>query len=240
MGNEDSKVSKKEKIQGAEETIAILNAFIQQYHAGEFLSDEQAKRAVESGVVEITRPSGSHLGNGLLISDNGYFLTCSHCFDSYPARSRIRTADGLSYRISKVNVVANLSDVALGKAEIDGPSTTRTYRFYQRQFPERDELVAQVTRRDGEVSYKYGKVEFPGPLEKITGDGVRIDHHLIVSLLIKSGDSGSTIINPDKRIMGFSSLGTDISTKEWGSVVNIVRALEMLHHYKTHLEEYVK
>ena len=60
------------------EFIPSLEQFIQQFYWGEHLTISQAERNLNESLVEITH-YGEHSSNGLLITDNGYFLTAKHC-----------------------------------------------------------------------------------------------------------------------------------------------------------------
>ncbi|MDP3698499.1 MAG: hypothetical protein Q8R47_02845 [Nanoarchaeota archaeon] len=98
------------------------------------LTDEQAKRNLEEGVVELVNYDGQHSSNGLLITDDGYFLTAGHCLKESPLRYVLH--DGRKCKIEKVcaygkrSTLMNL-DIALAKAKIPGARKARQYRFYQ-------------------------------------------------------------------------------------------------------------
>ncbi|MEK6920848.1 MAG: hypothetical protein AABX82_03110, partial [Nanoarchaeota archaeon] len=61
--------------------IETLDAFIQNIYVADGLRREDAQRNVAESLVELTY-YGQHAGNGILITDDGYFLTAWHCIEN--------------------------------------------------------------------------------------------------------------------------------------------------------------
>lgn len=221
-----------------------MKDFIQNYHHGEMLSQSQARENVEKGLVEIVWPSGQHAGNGLLITDNGYFLTCSHCLENGLENSMIRDYTGSTYLINGWKANGRTSDIALAKANIsDKPPQIMKYKFYDRlNIMAHDRTIGiplmHLSRRDGEIVRKYGslsgEVHKTAALKYESKPSMALNNNgLFLARIPDSvgGDSGGVIIDPMANIIGLMTGGAgDISTN-----VRLTKALEMIHHYVTYL-----
>ena len=63
------------------------------------LTSEQAKKNLREGIIELIK-NEQHSSNGLLITDDGYFLTARHCVEgSLPLQ--IVLYDGMKCRVEK-------------------------------------------------------------------------------------------------------------------------------------------
>lgn len=63
---------------GNKKSINALEKFIQNIFLGDNLSETEAIKNLESGLLEI-KHNDTHASNALLITNNGYALTANHC-----------------------------------------------------------------------------------------------------------------------------------------------------------------
>jgi len=96
------------------------------------LNFTKSMRNIENGMLEIVVHNGREraCSNGLLISDNGYFLTAKHCVDFPIGLIEVRNGDGSAYKIDKICAVSNKGDFALVKAKMMGRYKTKKYNFF--------------------------------------------------------------------------------------------------------------
>lgn len=210
-----------------------LNSFVENFHWGEDLSNREAKANLENGIVEIIDHSGYHLANGLLITNNGYFLTNHHCVDHDLLRLFIRLADDTSYPIARICSYNKANDVALVKANIPGTSEARRYKFAHKHNQRKQFPIVVLERMDGKILLKGG---FVGRAELKHVDMSDEDEELIMynqvcfSGNMIPGDSGGTVVTMDYQVYGFACTGAaDEKTKGiMGSCSFLFTALELV------------
>jgi hypothetical protein len=83
-----SSKSQKRKERRAQIATA-LDEFINSIYWGEDLRPAEARKNLEYGIIEITCGS-SHAANGLLITEDGYFITPKHCLSEEMKEKKIR------------------------------------------------------------------------------------------------------------------------------------------------------
>lgn len=187
-----------------------IRDFIQNFYHGDALSDKVAKVNLKQGLVELIWPDGQHLGCGLLITDNGYFLTCNHCINEDLSQISARLADGEVSRRVKLCAYSVKYDVALVKMELDGQVRARRYKFYQKldyNFLNLQPLfsVSLVNGVEKIIAGVGQKVEVKTKIK----NGKTYWQHLNCFLKSKKGDSGSVVTTADGRIVGLLSTGAD-------------------------------
>lgn len=191
------------------QVIATLDDFLTNAQNSD-LSYAQAQKNLEEGVIELVK-YGKHYSNGLLITDDGYFLTARHCFE-HSLPQQVRLYDGSKYPFEKVCYQDSFFDIAVAKAAIPGYPRSRKYRIYRSEEPIiLDSPIIAISRRNAELIGRFGVA---------IGQGFLLDDdipHIIEfgreygGSLIRAGDSGGVLITPDAKILGIiSATGTDI------------------------------
>ncbi|MEK6899728.1 MAG: hypothetical protein AABX05_01255, partial [Nanoarchaeota archaeon] len=99
--------------------VVALDKFTQNCRQQHPLPPNIAKQNLEQGLVELVYDNGQHAANGLLISNEGHFLTARHCVERDNLPRYLRLHDGKICSIEKVLVKGkgNL-DIALAEANI--------------------------------------------------------------------------------------------------------------------------
>ncbi len=186
------KLIRKKEFESGMKAVDALKTFTHQFYFGEALTQEQTQKNLESGIVELIWPNGKHCSNGLLITENGYFVTCEHCLNGNSEEQKIRNHKGNIYEIERVLVTSRKNDLALVKAAIPEEAVPRSYKFLDYESAESREIVALFGRRDGEIYKKYGYVN--GALEgesiEMTTGKLFAESQIRYDLEAKKGDSG--------------------------------------------------
>jgi S1-C subfamily serine protease len=210
--------------------VSALDEFVQQFRT---IGIEQLREGVENleqGLIEITH-CGQHSSNGLLVTEDGYFLTAKHCLDHGLSGLKIRTHKGSTYKIERVCAVGTRTDVALAKATVPAETEPKRYRFYDETQVDKMPIAAMV-RRYGHIETNYGYINGNcASLLADFGDGklVPIPDHFELALMARSGDSGGIVVSPDLRLVGILSAG---ATKRYtATCIGIGRALELVNFY---------
>ena len=207
------------------ELITALDAFIQNFYHGESLTDAQARKNLEEGVIELVWRNGQHAANGLLVTESGYILTSNHCVEeSHLSGLQVKNHNNICYEIEKVQVRSkgNL-DLALVKANIPQKDIAKQYRFYDLKLDYF--AVAAFTRKEGLPVKKYGFAEKTNKIVRYNfPDGA-------------PGDSGGVIATPDSEIMAIYCGKIDGYDSVYSAfTVSLFKALELIHFYKRRLE----
>ncbi len=192
-----------------------LQDFINNFHWGSDLSDINARNNLELGLVEITDEDGYHSSNGLLITNNGYFVTNYHCVDDLDDVDKyIRTVDGRVCKILKVCGGNPHNDIALVKADMSGPAEALCYKFAETHNISKDFPVALFTRRDvygspkDNLKIKYGTIRKPQlRTYKSNSPGGDVKNQVEISMITSAGDSGGVIATKEGKIYGLLTGG---------------------------------
>ena len=203
------------------------------------LTDLLAKKNLEEGVVELVYNNGEHSSNGLLISDDGYFLTARHCVEDDVLPLKMRLYDGTECEIEKKHVHGKWPiDIALAKAKVPGNATARQYNFYKEDMIASSLPIALFTIRDGALVKKYG---FTKP------HYVKNKDFVCSTLPSRGGDSGGIIATYNFKLLGIHSFRIMGLINDEGEVKNyhgfhastaisMLKALDLLNFYKHRLE----
>lgn len=194
------------------------------------ISASEAKRILEEGVVEIFHPTylfniklsniklslfeikslRQHASNGLLVTKNGYFITCFHCVNPL-GDLRVLNHKGESFPIEGICLKDETNDIALVKAKIPGPKEIFLYKHAQ--YLNTYERTFLLSRKDGTFSVNSGFVKYGMSKNKDSGKV-----SLSCNQTTKPGDSGGTVTNMDGGIFsihrGIAEI-TDTATKEF-------------------------
>ena len=215
------------------EFIPSLEQFIQQFYWGEHLTISQAERNLNESLVEITY-YGEHSSNGLLITENGYFLTAKHCVTGKLRGMKIKLHNERVYSIERVCAISNKDDIALAKARIDGENRSKNYKFYNSENLKKMPITL-MTRREGELNNKYGFIEEKTSVISKGLDNIEYLCQNAISSVIESkpGDSGGIIVSTDRRLLGFNVSASN----EKASAVVLNKALELVVFYISRIKQ---
>ena len=216
---------------------AIVSAFDEFAQEFKNYDRQQLRRGLdylEHGLVEITQ-YGQHIANGLLVTDDGYFVTAEHCVRDDLSKLKIKTHDGSTYKIERVCAVGTRFDVALAKAKISAETSARKYYFYNGKKMEALP-VAVMTRRNGTLETLYGIATGNSSYITVFKNEKLVQTYDNFNLILSArpGDSGGIILTPDSSIMGLLSTG---NKKNYASGIEIRRALELVNFYGNHVSE---
>jgi len=93
--------------------------------------DSCVKRDFSSDLLEIKSRYGKHLGNGLLLTRNGYFVTANHCLGSAQLLSKIAVEDHLGTQYEARVLHRDVKhDVALAQIPLGEDSAAFGLSFY--------------------------------------------------------------------------------------------------------------
>lgn len=214
--------------------VEALDLFIQQLYSAEALTPAVSKQTVEESVVEI-RIHGQHSSNGLLVTDNGYFLTARHCVDRGEdiTHGRIHLYDGISYPLEKICVDFPSADIALVKACIPLPPRPRNYRLYNTNVLT-NVPAALLVRWDGKLDRKYGLVtQTRLSVRPVNVEGECYDDQFSTTIYARPGDSGGTIVSAEGQVIGLLCTGAARSS----TGVKMLQGLSLIDYYRRQLEK---
>ena len=239
MKNFGKMLFKGRKIKQMKEDSAMLGNFIQQVYWGNDLVEKDSKRNLEEGLVEIVCGK-DHSSNGLLISDNGYFLTANHCVDHDLNSLGVKTSSGKVYSVEKVCARACKDDVALAKIKIKEDSLHKPYKFFDLNDYENLKKLPLVilSRWEGDLKVSGGFLNHfhcTGGGMTLCGKVISNKHHFQLDLNGIPGDSGGIVTTSRGDLMGFASSVLPGQTITYG--VKIFRALELVDFYRNKLDE---
>ena len=228
--------------------IATLDDFLASAQDNS-LTDEQAKKNLEEGVIELLE-YGRHSSNGLLITDDGYFLTAKHCLEK-PVPGAVRSYDGKIYKLERWSLSLpkyfGVFDVAIGKAVIPEKQNSKKYRICSlgkfispfTTIPFKRDIV-RLSRLNQELIFHHQKV-----LDVITLKGY---NHLTVAIRyqgygatdeLQPGESGGILATTDARILGIHTSKQkklDCNDYACNFGISIDVGLWLISHYKGMLE----
>lgn len=217
-----------------------LEEFLQSFYLGETLSTEKAKANLEAGLLEVV-VENQHVGSGLLITSDGFFITANHVLDyalNYK-QSFVKLQDK-SYRIEKICADTKEKDMVLAKAKIPGNCESMRYKFFNsNKLDNYDSMPLTVM-----VKWDNTLITAPGLYANALQNGFNFDDKAslkkgesiqFIHSLAKPGYSGSVICTPDFRLMGLVTGGLQVF--ELGAGIRIVKALEVVEAYKRALQQ---
>lgn len=218
--------------------VSALDEFIQQFYWGEGLKQDESRKNLEEGIIEITH-YGNHSSQGILITEDGYFLTAKHCIDKDLPEKRIRLFNGRTYSIEKVCAYDTEDDAALAKANIQkSECNSKKYRIFNTNKLEKNIPIAIMTRWDKKLKTSYGSITRTWSADKVeSSDGqlVSYHNHFELNVFLKPGNSGGIVVSPDGRLIGMLSSGNENYNHSSG--IKIIKAFELIESYKRKIQE---
>ncbi len=186
-----------------------LQAFVQNIYWSKDIPTEQSKRDLEDGIVEFVYENGAHAANGLLISDDGYVITCQHCIPEEEVFAVLST--GEKKRIKNICLQSEEQDLALIKLEIKGRARAKRYRLYlqERKSLAMNMPVVLLTRKNGRVIKKGGYVKESKSIPEIQKlkSGETYTYDILCDLDGVHGDSGGAIVTAQGELCGLVNRG---------------------------------
>ncbi|PIN68801.1 hypothetical protein COV93_07995 [Candidatus Woesearchaeota archaeon CG11_big_fil_rev_8_21_14_0_20_43_8] len=219
------------------ETSRALERFIQHLYWGDDLDTDQARENLDHGLVEIIYNDGGHCANGLLVTQNGYFLTPKHCIEDDTATKLVKLHDGKIYAIEEICEIAGDDDIALAKAPIQGKCRPAKYRLFNYD-PQRGMPLALKSRENGELVTNYGffqRAWDTGSTLERGGYKSQNREQFEMTMLTAKGNSGSVIIGQEAELIGFLK-GTD-RQHNTSTGVKLMKALELVSLYSQRLRK---
>lgn len=186
------------------ENKEILKAFIYNIHWGENLTEKEAKDNLEKGLIELLYEDGQHAANGLMITENGYFMTSAHCIHDDFFSGKVQTGDGTLYSIEKVCIADKKNDVALIKAKVRGEEKSIVYKYHNcRDFSSLKKTpIVLLMRREKKFVIKGGYTNGFIKDKSLSRDGDEMLNQMILESSIMPGDSGGILATTEGRIVG--------------------------------------
>ena len=227
------------------ETMNSLEKFIQQGYQEKPLTPEQSKENIKKGMLEIIK-NGKHSSNGLLITEDGYFLTPKHCLMKIDDNTLVKDLDGCTYRLEEVCALSKDEDIALAKVKICKEPKPMDYNIYDLEKLKKDipafllynNASLLYYNREGEISENEGYIYKTSNIFTVTlSNGKRELYPDQFISIIQSGpgDSGGMIINEKGGIIGMLSGGDPMHPLSF--CVKFFKALELIQFYKEKLIE---
>jgi len=115
-----------------QKSIEALKSYIQNIYLAEDLTAQESINNLEKSLIELVdHSSGEHLANGLLITEDGYFLTNHHCIEKFLDRdlTLIKDYQNRKYKILKICEKNEKEDLALVKAEMPREPSSKKYKL---------------------------------------------------------------------------------------------------------------
>ncbi len=224
---------KPRKIDHREDSLA-LKEFIAQVYWGQFILPRNAHNNLKEGLLElrVNHNGGLYGSNGLLVTDNGYFLTAHHCLDGFLQGDAIDN-NGNVHKIEKVCAVSIKKDMALAKAEFNGDSAPRRYKIFNTNNLSNRIPMKLLAKKNGKLIEHYGFVESSSAVICLQ-NGVSHNGHLILSLKSDVGNSGGILVSLDGGLVGFVSAGE--KERSYTSAFKIIAGLELVDFYARSLD----
>lgn len=169
---------------------------------------------------------------GLLITNNGYILTCEHCIEGDGWNTILKTLDGI-YGLEKICFSDQKHDVALIKAEIKGYDCSKEY-IINKDFDDetlKTRFYELIKNRDEPIGQSIKKYEDHYVLKnqrQIKRDNGVIDVVMDQILFLGQaypGDSGSPIISTNGELIGIVTTGHNRGLTYTATPIDIISNL---------------
>jgi len=192
----------------------VLTEFVQNIYTADGLNLDTSRENLEQAVIELVYNNNQHAACGLLITTDGYFVTCYHCVDTNE-QLYIVLPTGKKYPIQKVCAFSKKYDIALVKADIPVLSQALCYRFFVHNKLDRavaleKDIVVVLTRWEKRLVVNGGFTD--GAILKQYNVIRNTDYAFVDQVhfqaQLKHGDSGGVVISSTaKRVYGLHSNG---------------------------------
>ena len=207
--------------------IQSLDDFIANESNAESMTDEQAHEALRTNLIEITRNNSAN-AQGVLVTEDGYFLTCLHCVNEDISKLEVQLRDGSDYNIEKVCVIFRSYDLALAKADIPGECKAVKYKFFDSKQLDMGMSVNLVGRyceqdyqKSGQITHLFNDIVMPDDY----GNPCSYPDNFMVNFPVGQGDSGAIAASEDYRIMGIINAGDQANigmSSKWKAALDLI------------------
>ncbi|MFH0892743.1 MAG: serine protease [Candidatus Falkowbacteria bacterium] len=209
---------------------------------------EFSENYIANAVIEILYPDGSHLGNGLLLTQDGYFLTCDHCLIYPPGIMKLRMSDGRTSSRARICVRDPDHDLALCKIPLSGDECN-CFKFYVPPEKKLSQPIIYLGRRGERLVRKEGN--FTGSIfntvchtvvneYSVKGESIircqkytstQYYGHFNMNIDAAVGDSGGVVITPDGSLVGLLSAVCLFKDKNFSAAARLGDALPIIWEY---------
>ncbi len=219
--------------------ISRLDSFSKQVSLKDSISSYSSIQNLADCVLEvrINENGNCYASNGLLITNDGYFLTALHCLGSNPEPQGVVRDNHKEYNIEKICAVSKNSDLALAKAKMNN-NMEINYKIYDFSNSHEDfNLIKIITRKDFLVHSSYGFVDFSFFLQYANKSEMYQNHFSFTGYDVAiKGNSGGLIVNNQGELIGLASTCSKNGSYA-GNAVKISRALSLVDTFKKTLEK---
>jgi len=235
----NKKVIKKGVVKTDLASAAALEDFINNVYHGQHIQSNKAKEQITNNLLRISSSKNNLTfhSNALLITENGYFLTCEHCVeDITPNFSRVYDGKGNSYPIERVCMISSKFELALAKTKINRPAKAIRFKLYDRtEFVKNLEpVVLHYFNPDGSRGKNHGHI-MQASATSFLSDGQKIQDYLISSVDAWQGCSGGILSDLDGKILGMASSIHPRAAKNKTNCIKTFRMLEIVSLYLPYL-----
>jgi len=206
----------------------MLLKFVENLVFSQELNIEESKARIEESVIELVRYR-QHSSNGILITENGYFLTAYHCIKENFERIELRDHRSSYYPLERLVAKSEYRDIALVKARMPGLLKPKKYRIKDTDKLHPVSPICLVSRKGGGIERKFGyviQINSTGQIKNLGGMPI-CPEHFTANIKAIPGDSGGIIVNPEGELVGIVSAGT-INQDEFSAHSKILDALYLI------------
>lgn len=189
----------------ARDIILALSQVLGTNNNDVLLSDEESLHNIENATIKVF--CGDAIGTGLLLTEDGIFITAYHVIESYLKKddtTYIEVNDNM-YNISEVTVYKEAFDVALCYADIDNKKCkpikfmTGPGRFCGRS---NGSTVHIISTSKGTICRRTGKIVSSDFRKVKCSDGRELYECYDTDIEIVPGFSGGSVTTDDGRLIG--------------------------------------
>jgi len=221
-----------------EKAARALEGFIQLLYWGDDITSKESEKNLEDSLIELLH-NCAHSSNGLLLTDDGYFLTAKHCINPTDPSPYVKLPTSRIYNFEKICCRGKSGDILLAKADVYGECKPRRYKL---GIPRKvnNLSVKWMTRREGRVYTGFGIIRRETKHETAMASDntvVQLKNYWKIELSENMpGDSGGILLSHDNRLLGFLC-AVELSQKEATYAIKLFKALELVSVYCNHLKK---
>lgn len=215
----------------AKEVVTALTDFVNNQESCRDMSAKESRKNIEDGLVNIVlkRDLGfkikEHESHGLLITNDGYFLTANHCLDHDFDYGSIKTNSG-KFEIGMIKEMSPKYDLVLAKAHLRGECSAKKYKISDLK-PSLDKRGISLINENGIIREHIGlRRSFSEP-SKLKNKKRFLDQMDFFLPTWEFGHSGAPFIDYRGNLMGISSA----AYANTESIAKISHAMEMITSY---------
>ena len=229
-----------------------LSGFLNNFGCFQRSTAEFSEAYIANAIIEILYAGGSHLGSGLLLTQDGYFLTSAHCVYFSSGILKTRLADGRIFSGFQICALDPLRDIALCKLFLPEGSAYHCFKFYfacPETGGDNPRSIIYLGRRDGGLTRKNGVLwhrlvdpryglqipEYFVRENKIscryrTQPCQHYDHYPL-TLDAEAGDSGGIIVTTKGALVGILNSYNLCSDKKYATCARLSDAIPLIWEY---------